>query len=92
MYNDNGDNMLGKIISIIGDTVKIKLETNVYDLESIIGKNVIFDGTSYGTDPSNISNVKNNLREFNGNKFQEYEISLDYDDKGYVNKVTIETR
>lgn len=46
MYNDNGDNMLGKIISIIGDTVKIKLETNVYDLESIIGKNVIFDGTS----------------------------------------------
>ena len=46
LYNDNGDNMLGKIISIIGDTVKIKLETNVYDLESIIGKNVIFDGTS----------------------------------------------
>lgn len=53
---------------------------------------VVFDGTSYGTDPSNISNVKNNLREFNGYKFQEYEISLDYDDNGYVNKVTIETR
>ena len=66
------------------------IKTNKKDKEHLI--EVIFDGTSYGTDPSNISNVKNNLREFNGNKFQEYEISLDYDDKGYVNKVTIETR
>ena len=53
---------------------------------------VVFDGTSYGTDPSNIRNVKNNIQEFNGYKFQEYEISLYYDDNGYVNKVTIETR
>lgn len=66
------------------------IKNNKKDKEHLI--EVIFDGTSYGTDPSNISNVKNNLREFNGNKFQEYEISLDYDDKGYVNKVTIETR
>ena len=66
------------------------IKNNKKDKEHLI--EVIFDGTSYGTDPSKISNVKNNLREFNGNKFQEYEISLDYDDKGYVNKVTIETR
>lgn len=66
------------------------VKNNKKDKEHLI--EVIFDGTSYGTDPSNISNVKNNLREFNGNKFQEYEISLDYDDNGYVNKVTIETR
>lgn len=66
------------------------IKNNKKDKEHLI--EVIFDETSYGTDPSNISNVKNNLREFNGYKFQEYEISLDYDDNGYVNKVTIETR
>ncbi len=66
------------------------IKNNKKDKEHLI--EVIFDGTSYGTDLSNISNVKNNLREFNGYKFQEYEISLDYDDNGYVNKVTIETR
>ncbi len=65
------------------------IKNNKKDKEHLI--EVVFDGTSYGTDPSNISNVKNNLREFNGYKFQEYEISLDYDN-GYVNKVTIETR
>lgn len=66
------------------------IKNNKKDKEHLI--EVIFDGTSYGTDPSNISNVKNKLQEFNGYKFQEYEISLDYDDNGYVNKVTIETR
>lgn len=66
------------------------VKNNKKDKEHLI--EVIFDGTSYGTDPSNISNVKNKLQEFNGYKFQEYEISLDYDDNGYVNKVTIETR
>lgn len=38
-----GDNMLGKIISVIGDKVRIKLETNIYDLDNIMGKNVIFE-------------------------------------------------
>ena len=66
------------------------IKNNKKDKEHLI--EVVFDGTSYGTDPSNISNVKNKLQEFNGYKFQEYEISLDYDDNGYVNKVTIETR
>lgn len=66
------------------------IKNNKKDKEHLI--EVVFDGTTYGTDPSNISNVKNKLQEFNGYKFQEYEISLDYDDNGYVNKVTIETR
>ena len=35
--------MLGKIIQVLGDTVRIKLETNLYDLDNIMGKNVIFE-------------------------------------------------
>ena len=35
--------MIGKIISIMGNEVKIKLETNVYNLDNIMGKNVIFE-------------------------------------------------
>lgn len=53
---------------------------------------VVFDGVSYGTDSDKIKEIKNSLRDFNGYKIQYYEISLDYDDNGYVNKVTIETR
>lgn len=53
---------------------------------------VVFDGTSYGTDPDSIRNMKNNINEWNGYKFQYYEIALYYDDNGYVNKITIETK
>ena len=35
--------MLGKIISILGDKVRIQLEANLYNMENIIGKNVIFE-------------------------------------------------
>ena len=84
MYQGTKSGMFAK--SQVDNVVK----NNKKDKEHLI--EVIFDGTSYGTDPSNISNVKNKLQEFNGYKFQEYEISLDYDDNGYVNKVTIETR
>lgn len=37
--------MLGKIISILGDKVRIQLEANLYNMENIIGKNVIFEET-----------------------------------------------
>jgi hypothetical protein len=37
--------MLGKIISIMGDKVRIKLEANLYNMENIMGKNVIFEET-----------------------------------------------
>ena len=53
---------------------------------------VIFDNITYGTDAENIRKIKNNLKDFNGYKLQQYEISLDYDSNGYVNKVTIETK
>lgn len=54
---------------------------------------VVFDGVSYGTDSDRIKEIKNSLNNnWTGSGFQEYEISLDYDDNGYVNKVTIETR
>ncbi len=53
---------------------------------------VIFDGVSYGTDPEKIKEIKDSLEDFNGYKLQYYEISIDYDDNGYVNKITIETR
>ena len=54
---------------------------------------VIFDNTSYGTDSDRIKKIKNSLSSsWNGSGFQEYDISLDYDEKGYVNKITIETR
>lgn len=53
---------------------------------------VIFDANSYGTDAENIRKIKNSLKDFNGYKLQQYEVSLDYDTNGYVNKVTIETK
>ncbi|MEE3342844.1 MAG: ATP-binding protein [Bacilli bacterium] len=35
--------MIGKIISINGDKVRIKLDINIYSIENIMGKNVIFE-------------------------------------------------
>ena len=46
---------------------------------------VIF-GDLNSSDPNEIKNSKKNIDNFN-----DYEVSLDYDDEGYVNTVTIET-
>lgn len=35
--------MLGKIVEVIGDTLKIKLDANIYELDNLVGKNVIFE-------------------------------------------------
>lgn len=35
--------MLGKIIRVIGDSVRIQLTTNLYELDNLMGKNVIFE-------------------------------------------------
>lgn len=35
--------MLGKIVSVIGDRVRIQLTTNLYELDNLMGKNVIFE-------------------------------------------------
>lgn len=54
---------------------------------------VVFNGTSYGTDPSSIQSIKNSLSRFTAdNHIQYYEVSADYDSNGYINRVTIETR
>ena len=54
---------------------------------------VVFDGTSYGTDPSSIQSIKNSLSTWTAdNHIQYYEVSADYDSNGYINRVTIETR
>lgn len=55
---------------------------------------VIYQNMSYGTDAEKIRNAKTNIGtdsfKENGQGFKEYEVSLDYDDKGYVIKITIE--
>lgn len=54
---------------------------------------VVFDGTSYGTDPSSIQSIKNSLSTWTADRnIQYYEVSVDYDSNGYINRVTIETR
>jgi len=76
-----------------------KWKTFVFDLldEVIINnqKNkehlieVKYNKKSYGTDPNKIRSIKNVMPE---DSFIDYEVSLDYDSKGYVNKVIIERR
>lgn len=70
-------------------------------IDNIINKNktekdhlveLTFDNTSYGTDSDNIKQTKNMIQTFSGYNIQYYEVSIDYDDDGYVNKVTIEIR
>lgn len=70
-------------------------------IDNIINKNktekdhlveLTFDNTSYRTDSDNIKQTKNMIQTFKGYDIQYYEVSMDYDDNGYVNKVTIETR
>ena len=70
-------------------------------IDNIINKNktekdhlveLTFDNTSYGTDSDNIKQTKNMIQTFKGYDIQYYEVSMDYDDNGYVNKITIETR
>ena len=38
--------MLGKVVEVIGDTLKVKLDVNVYELDNLVGKNVIFEEVS----------------------------------------------
>lgn len=39
--------MIGRIISILGNVVKIKLNINVYDLDGLVGKNIVFEEKDY---------------------------------------------
>ena len=76
--------------SAVGLEVDEIIKSNKKSSDHLI--EVIFDGTSYGTDLDKIKEIKSMLKSFNGYELQYYEISVDYDENGYVNKVTIETK
>lgn len=77
----------GQSVSMLIDNIINKNKTEKDHLVELI-----FDNTSYGTDSDNIKQAKNMIQTFKGYDIQYYEVSMDYDDNGYVNKVTIETR
>lgn len=77
----------GQSVSMLIDNIINKNKTEKDHLVELI-----FDNTSYGTDSDNIKQTKNMIQTFKGYDIQYYEVSMDYDDNGYVNKVTIETR
>lgn len=75
---------------IVSNIIDSAVANNKKSTEHLI--EFIFDGTSYGTDANNIKTIKSSLKNFKGHEIQYYEISLDYDENGFVNKITIETR
>ncbi len=77
----------GQSVSMLIDNIINKNKTEKDHLVELV-----FDNTSYGTDPDNIKQTKNMIQTFSGYNIQYYEVSIDYDDDGYVNKVTIETK
>lgn len=77
----------GQSVSMLIDNIINKNKTEKDHLVELT-----FDNTSYGTDSDNIKQTKNMIQTFKGYDIQYYEVSMDYDDNGYVNKVTIETK
>lgn len=75
----SGTKMGASVSSLLDDIIT----NNKTNKKHII--TVIF-GDLNSNDPNEIKNSKNNI-----DKFNEYEVSIDYDDEGYVNLVTIET-
>ncbi len=76
--------------SIVSKLIDDAIKSNQKDKEHQI--EFVFDGNSYGTEANSIRSIKNSLKDFNNYKIQYYEVILSYDNDGYVNKVTIETR
>lgn len=50
---------------------------------------VIFNEASYGTSSDEIVKIKSLLKDFEGYKIVNYEVSFDYSEDGYINKMTI---
>lgn len=50
---------------------------------------VIFNETSYGTSSDEIVKIKSLLKNFEGYNIVNYEVSFDYSEDGYINKMTI---
>ena len=66
--------MLGKIVSILGDEVCVKLDANIYELDNLIGKNVVFESSDLKIVGEILSCDNNSLRvvlvgEIVNNKF-----------------------
>lgn len=50
---------------------------------------VFYNGTSYGTSSDEIVKIKGMLKDFEGFNFVNYEVSFDYGEDGYINKMII---
>lgn len=50
---------------------------------------VFYNGTSYGTSPDEIVKIKGMLKDFEGFNLVNYEVSFDYGEDGYINKMII---
>lgn len=76
-----------------GTKVKDSVE---HTIDSIISSNkknerkiaLVYNGKST-TDESEIIKIKNSLPDYKGHRFQEYEVSVDYDSDGYINKIIV---
>ena len=66
------------------------IDNNKTNQEHVV--EVIFDGELYGTDGENIRRSKDRLRSFTNYQIQFYEVAMDYDANGFINKVTIVTK
>lgn len=71
----------------LSNTIDEIIDSNKTNKEHLI--EVVFDGTSYGKDTNKIGEIKGKIKSDIDSK---YEVSLDYDENGYVNKVTITTK
>ena len=71
------------VFNIIDEVVTNNKKSNEHLIE------VIYDNVSYGTDSNYIKTIKDVMPSDN---FLDYEISIDYDEIGYVNKVIIERK
>lgn len=76
----------------VGSELDKVIKSNKTNTEHLV--EVVFDGVSCGYDTEKIKNLKPRLKNFKDDRtgFQYYEVSVDYDDNGYIYKVTIETR
>ena len=76
----------------VGSELDRVIKSNKTSTEHLV--EVVFDGVSCGYDTEKIKNLKSKLKNFkdDGTGFQYYEVSVDYDENGYIYKVTIETR
>ncbi len=91
VFNSNYEFWSGTQISSVVTRVLDKVITN-NNTNNEHQIEVVFDGNTYGSDANNIRNIKDSLKNFNGYNIQQYEIILAYDENGYINKITIETK